>query len=258
MAAGFAVGHWWSGNDPVCQGRRLSAWLDQYDENHWKAHGNRELEAQASNAIREVGTKAIPRYLGMITTHDSALHRRMRSLLPQRLFALLPGRDANQIRFRGASGLIALGAGATPALPSLASILRSQDGSDRLLALMVLRQLDPVAVDSLPFIADRLKDPDFGIKSYALRSLGEMRRQPDRTVSVLIGYLDSTAGRRGSDPLRGTALWALRQFGADAKPAIPTLIRLWEEGDNVLRPFIEHTLIQIDPQFFFHSTLPPG
>ena len=66
--------------EPVYQGRRLSDWL--------KAH-DRFSREEAEEAVRRIGTNAIPSLLGMFRAKDSALKTRFIDLVEKQDFITL-------------------------------------------------------------------------------------------------------------------------------------------------------------------------
>src|ERR1035437_715646 len=75
--------------EPVYQGKPLSVWLRQYRVTHTDGDGG-ELGKQTETAIRQIGTNAIPIYMGIITTKESALKLRLLTLVPSRWAGQLP------------------------------------------------------------------------------------------------------------------------------------------------------------------------
>ena len=148
--------------EPVYEGKRLSVWLDQYGTNHWTAGRGGELDRQAETVIRQIGTNAIPTYLKIITTRESRLKLKALALVPRRWLARFHVQSANDIRHLGAYGLIALGAEAKPAIPTLISLVNEKDPEVRYTAAFALRSLGPVARDALPALIACLQDPTSG------------------------------------------------------------------------------------------------
>ena len=48
--------------------------------------------------------------------------------------------------------------------------------------------------------------------------------------------------------IRLQPLRALREFGAQAKPAVPNLLRLLNDRDELIRSFVTNALSTIDPE----------
>ena len=88
------------------------------------------------------------------------------------------------------------------------------------------------------------------MQSEAILGLGAIRQQPERVVPILIGILDKTQNLQHSVILRPYALIALREFEAEAKPAVPSLLRLLndERETTRLRSNAANALRAIDPE----------
>jgi hypothetical protein len=234
--------------EPVYQGKRLSAWLKQYGTNHWAAGSGGELDKQAETAIRQIGTNAIPLYLSIITTRESPLKLKLLALVPKRWLVRFHLRGVYELRFLGSYGLIALGAEAKPAVPVLIALLNDKDPEVRYTAVFTLRSLGPVARDALPALIKCLQDPDFTVRSDAIFGLGELHQDPDRVIPILVEFLDKPQNPQQSVTLRHNALWSLRQFGPQAKSAVPSLLRLLNDEHEILRWEATNGLRVIDPE----------
>lgn len=241
---------WWvlSLREPVYQGKRLTFWLDQYHTNHWSAGRGGELDKEAETAIRQIGTNAIPIYLRIITTQESPLKLKLLALLPKRLLVNPQPRRLYDYRFLGAYGLIALGSGAKPAIPALIALLTDNDGDIRYAAVFTLRSLGPVAGDALPSLIKCLHDPNFSVQSDAILGLGEVHDDAQRVIPILVDLLDKPQNPQHSEIIHSDALWALRQFGLEAKPAVPSILKLLNDEREAIRSEATNALKAIDPE----------
>ena len=233
---------------PVYQGKRLSVWLEQYGTNHWAAGRGGELDRQAETAIRQIGTNTIPIYLSIITARDSPFKLKLLALVPRQWQARLNLHSVNDVRHLGAYGLIALGAEAKPAVPTLISLVNEKDPEVRYTAVFALRSLGPVARDALPALIACLQDPDFRVQSDAILGLGELQQDPERVVRILIEVLDKPQNSQHVAIIRGDAIWSLRQFGTQAKAAVPSLLRLLNDEQEGIRSEATNSLRMIDPE----------
>ena len=228
--------------EPVYRGKRLSVWLVQYGTNHWsKGHwsvGRRgELDTQAENAIRQIGTNAISTCLRIIATRDSPLFKVV-PLLPERWVAPFYKSSVPEYQFQGAYGLIALGAAAKPAVPALIALLNDSHGEVRYAAVFALDELGSLAEDALPSLVKFLKPDEFH----------QIRLEPERAIPVLVQLLDESQNQPHSERIRGNAMSGLRQFGALAKPAVPSLLRLLNDANEDTRWQATNALKDIDPE----------
>jgi len=232
--------------EPVYQGKRLSVWLEQYGTNHWSAGQSGDLDKQAEIAIRQIGTNAIPLYLGMMTTTEWPLKIKLMAHIPRQLLAGFYTRSVYEYRILCADGLIALGEEAKSAVPALINLLNHRDPDLRYPAVFALRSLGPVASDALPSVIAHLKDADFSVQSDAILGLGEIHQDPQRVIPILVEFLSKPQNPQHSAVIRDSAIWSLRQFGAQAKPALPTLLRLLNDADTHFRSEVTNTLLVID------------
>ena len=78
--------------EPVCGGKTLTAWAQQYGSNHWTA--NRAAADEAEFAIRQIGTNSIPFMINLMRATDRPLTRKLRSKVPRKWHAALHLNDA--------------------------------------------------------------------------------------------------------------------------------------------------------------------
>jgi hypothetical protein len=240
--------------EPVYQGKRLSVWLTQYGTNHWSARGG-EAEKQAANAIRHIGTNAIPIYLEMMTTRESPLKLKLMALVPRGWLARFHLRSVYNDRLLGDYGLIALGVDARSSVPALIALLNDTNPDVRYAAVFALRSLGPVAGESLPSLIKCLKDPEFTVQSDAILALGEIHQEPERVIPILVEFLAQPQNPQYSVAIHGNAMWSLRQFGAQAKPAVPMLLGYLNDPEESIRSTATNTLRQIDPEALVNASV---
>jgi hypothetical protein len=234
--------------EPDYRGKPLRDWLALYDTSHWSAGRNGELDRQAEAAIRHIGTNAIPLYLRIITTRESPLKLKLLALMPKRWLAWFHLRNVNNYRHLGPYGLIALGADAKPSVPALIVLLNDKNPDLRYAAVFALRSLGPVAGDAVPSLIKCLKDPEFTVRSDAILGLGEIHQDPERVIPVLVKLLDEPQNPQYSERIRWYAMWSLSHFGALAKPAVPSLLRLLDDAHESIRHDATDALKAIDPE----------
>lgn len=236
--------------EPVYGGKSLSDWAEQFGTNtHWiQGEGLNPLGKEAETAIRHIGTNAISALLQIMTLKPSPLKQRMIALIPGKWedrFNLPTPRDyENEIYSRrgvGAAGLVALGADAKSAIPSLIAFLSVKDSAMRGMAMFALGGLGPVAKDAVPALTNCLKDPRAGRRLDAIWSLGLIHEEPEQVIPILIGYLHDKDW-----DFRNRALWSLSQFGAQAKPAIPQMLSLLNDTDYAVRGEATNAIREIE------------
>jgi HEAT repeat protein len=233
------------GREPVYQGKPLKVWLRQWATTHLDGDSG-DLGHQTETAIQQIGTNAIPIYLGMIATKESALRLKLLALLPNRWAVRLPTSNVYEYRLLGAYGLIALGAEAKLAVPALIALLKDANPDVRRTAAFTLQGLGRVASAALPSLIICLQDSSYTVQYHAILGVGQIRQKPERVIPLLITYLHKPLDPHWAK-LRNCAICSLRQFGAQAKPAVPMLLRLLEDSHSSIRSDATNALKVIDP-----------
>jgi HEAT repeat protein len=259
-------------HEPVYQGKSLSAWLEQYSERYvewppgsgslhalsaWQNQHrgsspalvpdpNSPARLEAANAIRQIGTNGLPLLWRLISARDSPLTKQ---LLAHRtnpwLMRLLPHlRLASHDHQRGLAGFFILGTMATPAVPALVALVNDPDPGVRATAVSVLVQFGPEAQAAVPALLKCLNDPRSWVRTEAMLCLGNIHAQPELVVPVMIDYLQGPAP---ATPIRYYSVVGIGNFGAQAKPAVPTLLRLLDDEDARIRSLVTNSLLGIDP-----------
>lgn len=149
----------WSGPaEPSCAGRTLSEWLLSFTP-----HLNQPPPPAAAEAVRHIGTNAIPYLLRWIADRDTPTPKERaaqwaKAHLPHALAPhVLTNWDNPMPRFAraiaGSKGLLALGPAAAPAIPELEKIATTPSDIRDILAIDVLASLGPPARAALERIA---------------------------------------------------------------------------------------------------------
>ena len=230
------------GAEPVYQERPLSQWLILYD----KANEGSPEEAQASAAVRAVGSNAVPYLLKWMADNESALQ--------------LPAADAFKILKTNAAGAVpelasmltgtnqltatlagsALGHIGAPALPVLLTGLthrRFRVGVD---AGQALVELGTNARPAIPILLRDLEHPNHFYRERAANILGQLHLEPATVVPALTSALDDESGAA-----RFLAISGLANFGTNAQSAVPALARFLTNVDSGVRRTTTNALRQI-------------
>ncbi|MDB6111320.1 MAG: repeat protein, partial [Pedosphaera sp.] len=226
--------------EPVYHGKTLSHWLGIYTSPPRNAFARREAE----DAVRHIGTNAIPTLLRMLRAKDSGFTASLiRSLSRQQLL---------KIRFTGAlernmqamNAFATLGATAKEAVPELIRIHDQNISWDsRWATVFALGGIGPAAKEAIPLLLHGMPNADQSIRFATVRALGQIHAEPALVVPVLTDRLQD-----GDPEVRVVAASALGQFGADARPAIPTLRAWLTDKDSRMREAVTSALQQIDPE----------
>ena len=239
--------------EPAWQGKKLSQWLTNCNSDD-----PRDLSESARQAIRAMGTNALPPLLRMVARKDSSALLRLRvwagkgSIIRQltppshyisRISAAAGiealGREAapaapELIKLLNADqtfypAALALGAIGPPAIPSLARALTNRSALTRIGALQALDFMHG-AEDAIPDLLRSLDDSDPVVREGAALTLGDMRKQPDRVVPKLMERLADT-----NTSVRADAAIAIGLFEAQGRMAVPKLLALQNDSSAEVR-----------------------
>lgn len=133
-------------NEPSYEGKSLGEWLTMHQDG-WG------LSTNAVNAVRQMGTNAIPALLARLNFKDPVY-----------------GIPRYDISMGGVSGFIALGDRAVPALPDLESVM---DSDDQDLAIRAMMATLGTGTNAFPCLAKGLKSRFPDLRNEAAHSLAD-------------------------------------------------------------------------------------
>jgi len=228
--------------EPSYQGRSLSSWLTELDS---FVHLSKYRKAE--EAVRHMGTNALPHLLTMLEIRDSKLKRQFISLTRKQRWLKLRVTPDYHHHIRAGNALLALGTNATPAVSVLADWIDPESVSrkdvlTRLQALKVLGELAPLAQDAVPALLRSLDDQEPKIRGSAALTLGQIGQEPATVVPALITCL-----RDPNPEVRGSTMSALGKFGANAKAAVPALEQALNEVNVNNQHLALSALYKIEP-----------
>ena len=289
-----------SAREPSYQGRKLSAWLDDLYEvtgggpllagpagqpseakddpasidagrvatpvSAGAASEEQRLkfkQDQAVEAIRHIGTDAIPYLIKIFRSREPGLMRRIAT------FSFKPSRTANERFMRSVGGFRALGSRAELAIPELSEFVENGDTAYE--ASLAMAAIGPQSVPSLiralgqsdervwqsaaealgqilssdetalKVLLKCLKNKDPLVRSYAAGAIGVLGGEPYEIVPALITSLDDPQAS-----VRNYAALTLGRFGRDAKAAVPALSKALKDLDAGVSQSAALALQQID------------
>jgi HEAT repeat protein len=268
--------------EPVYQGKRLSSWLEAY-----RLHGVAGVETwqvrveqqEADEAVRHIGTNALPTLLRMLRAKDSAWKVMLMELAEREHFIHINYTPADELNSRACSAFGVLRGKAQNAVPALIriyeqnispasqfyvsraliaigpdamrtaipSFLRGAANSNvlvRKFALTALAQVHDEPSLVVPALAKALSDTSVAIRVSAGWGLGVFGRQVRQAVPLAVPVLIK-ALRDPDASVRGAAASSLRDFGAEAKGAVPALLELLKDKDGYARGTAAEALGQI-------------
>ncbi|HEY4312567.1 MAG TPA: HEAT repeat domain-containing protein [Pirellulales bacterium] len=145
------------------------------------------------------------------------------------------------VRRRGAEDLMVIGAKAQEVLPSVHTALTDPDVEVRVAAALCLEQIDPTNPGIVPALAGAIDQGCIANLSPAVQVL--VKREPDRSdalVRQLIKLVDSND--RG---MRSAAMKSLGELGPKAQAAVPALIKQLQSNEHPYKLNASQALIGI-------------
>lgn len=112
--------------EPAHGGKKLSAWLDELSAMTFP--GECDPNTRPAQAVRAIGTNAIPWLLDELGTEGGVLKARLNQLLGRQRFIKFRFEDSHTRLRRAVMGFAALGPMAEPAIPSLLKLVEKYPG----------------------------------------------------------------------------------------------------------------------------------
>ncbi|MGO8929178.1 MAG: HEAT repeat domain-containing protein [Limisphaerales bacterium] len=229
--------------EPVYQGRRLTSWLKPIIG---KSFYDDPQVLKADEALRQIGTNAIPTLLRMLRVKDSPLKVKLMDLTKRQRIIEIRYTTARDVNFRAFCAFSVLGAKAQSAVPTLIEIanqnISPESQGDSIFAL---GSIGPPAKEAVPSLLGWATNANAYVRFHAISALGKIGTEPDRVVPVLANALH--------DPdyyVRFHAVLALGKFGPNAKLAVPALVEFLNapQRNSLDRRVIADALKAIDPE----------
>ena len=232
--------------EPSYQGRTLTAWLVDYlgaDDPFPITEEKKATMQRAGDAIRDMGTNAVPHLIKMVNAKDSTLTRIITIIAQHQSMVRVNLRTEKEKRQMAVFGFYALGAKGKSAVPALVELLNSQDQDVRLSAADCLGNIGPDAKAAVPLLLPYLNSTNRIVAWDTTLNLGRIHMEPELVVPVLVQQLVAT---NISMRYRGTTIGALAEFGERAKEAVPHLIPFLTDADEDKRASATNALKTID------------
>jgi|SRR5579859_3115993 len=251
-------------SEPVFENKTLSAWLEQsflgrsilFDE----------AEPKARNAVRQIGTNAIPFLIESARAETSTFQKILSRVSEKQSLVSVPFQDSSDVNHShnlAVRGFSILGPAGASAVPDLRKLLKSDDFDLRTTAAFCLAQIGPAAAPAVPELSQMLSrntnSIDVFYAAYALGRMGEAARPAVRalmdaakrksaigegtvaelaviriTGQTLDPFLERLKDTSHSREWIGAA-GALSILGTDAEPAIPMMLSaLQQTNQNIV------------------------
>ena len=232
---------------PSYNGKPLSYWISRYDDRILGKVSLRSIDQhEADEALREIGTNALPYLLKLAGRKDSALKQGFFSIYRRQSWLKLPIHDAQFYRAESTYGFAALHAIARPAVPGLIRLLKDEDFQIRAIAANNLAMIGPEAEEAIPALFPLLDERNHGTPILeAMMALGAIHRRPEIVLPRLLEFLN---GDRKDWNYQSPALDAIGRYGSGAKDLAPVIITFLDDPDASRKSSAESALFKIDPQ----------
>lgn len=136
-------------SEPVYKGKPLSLWLRNYTTYDHYGWIYPRRAPQADEAVRQIGTNAIPTLLRLLRARDSALELKLVNLVRWQHVLEIKFTPADEWNLAAVMGFAALGTNAQSAVPALIEMATPSDAS-RICAIRALGYIGPSAKQAVP------------------------------------------------------------------------------------------------------------
>jgi HEAT repeat protein len=242
--------------EPTYNDKRLTTWL--------RGYYSLEDRAEITNAVRQLGSHAIPKLLNMIARaeeprspglskfdlwwfrHITSQSRNL-SWFPQWIAYppwLIGPAERQKDGVSALLGFRILEAKGQPAIPDLATIFESSSSPQvRDLACSALVAVDPTGHRVIPVFMRNATNSDENVRFLAVFGLSQVHCPPRLLVPILVSCLESS-----NLLYRTSVLRQLGENGPEAKDATPHIIALLNNPEQSVRAFASEALKRIDPE----------
>ena len=221
-------------------------WLEGYDDGEFERPYAKPWQ-DAQEAVRHIGTNAIPSLLRMMRAEDSVVRRKLRAGLGRFSFLQSHFVTAERRHFEAMRGFRCLGPCASNAVPALIEIFKHARpgvpaGNSSQTAFAAFGGIGPAARDAVPLLLQWVRDPDPAVRRDAIATLGEIHAQASFVVPVLAQSTTDTNAM-----VRWATITALSNFGPQAGSAVPVLLQAVKDPDKLVSNAAVEAIYEIDP-----------
>lgn len=242
----------WIPSEPVYQGKKLTAWVEQWQTSLHPSTFPPETRKEAASAVRQIGTNGIPFLLCLMRTEEPVLKAWLRDKVPPSWHSRLHlEKTAVQKRTLGTLGMVVLGTKAAPAVPELMELLSLEmnrnppDPISGHLPLYALASVGSAADPAVPLILQCLTNRNNNIRYAAVSALGEIHSRPETVVPALMKYFET---EKLKDINAGiSAIQSIGMFRTNASAATSMVARLLTDPYPGCREAATNCLRRINP-----------
>jgi hypothetical protein len=242
--------------EPVYHGRSLSSWLNELSRSFDQGGG------QSAEAIRSIGTNALPRIIIALRTRDTKTKVKLSELFRRLNLIKFPFSMAHERRDEALKALMILGADAKIAIPELSGMLDNPE-----LSPIAANALFAIGTNSIPALAAACGHTNLSVRAHVAFVLSKLTFGgggyttsyiPSGTTnkvycfSLTLGDNDIAAlALNLNDPhpaVRRASAEALSGFSGIAEPAIPALVNSLRDENPGVREAAAAALKRINPK----------
>lgn len=224
--------------EPSYGGHPFSYWVKQYRQPNRNSISEQLEMAEVDDAIRHIGTNAIPTLLEMLQTQDSKFKRAAIDFLNRQSLVRLDWQSSAEKHVIVTRVFEVLGSDAKPAVPGLLTLLTNDDVQVKHLAAEELCHIGPAAREAVPVLIQCLKADSNGVArllEVEVYSLDQGRSVVYRFPGGF--YRDS-----------GCYLRILAAIGPDAREAVQVILPLPTNADSSIRDAAHQAIQKIAPE----------
>jgi hypothetical protein len=174
LLAGMLAFYHFHNREPSYQGLTLTEWLEGNQGAALYPMYNESNLVECTNAVKQMGTNAIPFLLEKLNARDNAFERHLRELLEAQSLIDLHLLRPEENHVLGCQGFGALGKDAMSAVPALDALIKDQSNPYRYEALISLIGIRPEKDIFLPILLRTLHDKDFTIRGNSANALQKL------------------------------------------------------------------------------------
>jgi HEAT repeat protein len=230
-----------SHNEPRYNGKTLRSWSTIY---FCDAVIYSNAATDASNALRAIGTNAVPVLTRECLIESPAIKSTILELVPFIARARLQLFTDQERHSIAAASLRCLGEDGQGAIPILCKQLDSPNSAIRENTAFVLGEIGPTAESSVTALLNHVYDPAENVQFTVRNALGEIHQHANLIVPALAGSLDK---QHATNYCFMSSIVVLGTFGTDALPAVTNIIPFLNHSNYVVRMEATNALNCISP-----------
>jgi len=219
--------------DPIYQEKRLTLWLQQYDYPSQDADTLQLDWQKTDEAVRHIGTNAIPMLLYMLRFRDSSLTHNLIQFAQRQQMIKINYVTAERRNFEAAKAFQTLGVTASNAIPQLIRIYTLNNSTESQSAIIAsIGEIGPAAKSAIPLLLKAATATNMNptVWENSLIALGSIHSEPEVVLPALENIIH--------DPRKLARLLGvldIGEFGTNALPATASLLELLKDQDIKVR-----------------------